>query len=222
MHETTVPSDLIKLKDRILSARRAKDKDRSLLVGISGIDGSGKGFITDRLRSELEHRGRRTAAISVDRWLNLPQVRFSAEDRAQHFYLNAVRMDELFPQLINPLTLTRSVDLLADTVEETACEFRRHRYNYNAIDIILLEGIYLFKKSRQSLFDLRVWIDCTFDTALERALERRQEGLSRDETVKAYAEIYFPAQELHFKIDRPRDAADLIIKNDARLSPYAH
>jgi len=63
-------------------------------------------------------------------------------------------------------------------------------------------------------YDLSVWVDCSFATSLRRAVSRRQEGLGPEETVRAYQTLYFPAQHLHFELDAPRAAADLILDND--------
>jgi hypothetical protein len=80
--------------------------------------------------------------------------------------------------------------------------------------VVLVEGIFLFKREHQELFDLAVWVDCSFPTALARALVRTQEGLSAAETIRAYQTIYFPAQKIHFERDNPRETADLILNND--------
>ena len=81
------------------------------------------------------------------------------------------------------------------------------RYEFADVDIILLEGIYLLKLEYRDHYDVSLWIDCSFDTALKRAVARAQEGLSPEETIRAYRTIYFPAQELHFRRDTPREAA---------------
>jgi uridine kinase len=52
---------------------------------------------------------------------------------------------------------------------------------------------------------------------LERALARGQERLPPEATIHAYQTIYFPAQELHFTRDNPRNAATAILPNDPRL-----
>lgn len=52
------------------------------------------------------------------------------------------------------------------------------------------------------------------ETAQRRAVARAQERLRPEETERAYKEIYFPAQELQFQRDAPRDAASHILKND--------
>ena len=88
------------------------------------------------------------------------------------------------------------------------------RIEFQDIDVILLEGIYLLKRAFQVHYDLSVWLDCSFETALTRALSRGQEGLRRADTIKAYRTIYFPAQEIHFHRDDPQRAATLIVNND--------
>jgi uridine kinase len=83
---------------------------------------------------------------------------------------------------------------------------------------VLLEGIYLLKRAYRAFYDLSFWIDCSFETALERAIARGQEGLPAEETVRAYRTIYFPAQEIHFERDRPQEGATGIVGNDPRLN----
>lgn len=189
-------------------------KQKALLVAISGIDASGKGYITSKLDCLLAQQDLQIATINIDGWLNLPTKRFSQMNLAEHFYQNAFRFDELFDQLVFPLRDRRSISLKADYAEETASEYRQHMYQFEDIDVILLEGIYLLKRQFQSIYDLSFWIDCSFKTALERAIARSQEGLSPTETIAAYQTIYFPAQRIHFERDRPQQAATAIIHND--------
>lgn len=214
------------LADRIIELRRHVPAQRSVLVALTGIDGCGKGYVAarlaERLRRQRRSRALRVAVIGIDGWLNLPQVRFSPrKNPAEHFYEHALRLDEMLERLVLPLRDRRSIWLEADYTEETATAYRRHVYAFDDVDVILLEGIYLLKRAfrgrSRALYDLSVWIDCTFETALDRAIARAQEGLPPDETVAAYETIYFPAQRIHFERDDPRGAATLILPNDPRL-----
>jgi uridine kinase len=199
-------------------ARRASHPPASaLLVGLSGIDGSGKGYLVGQLVAALSARGQNVAAINADCWLNLPTVRFDPDRPGENFYENALRLDELFERLVLPLRRDRSISVTMDWVEETATTSHPDTYWFDDLDMVVLEGAYLFKRSHRGHFDLAVWVDCSWETALERAIARSQEGLSRDETVRAYRTIYFPAQEIHFERDDPRGSADLIVPNDPRL-----
>lgn len=130
-----------------------------------------------------------------------------------------MRFDALFEQLVLPLRASRSVRVTADTVTETATVYQRTTFEFLDVDVILLEGVFLFKSSLRPLYDRRVWVDCTEETALERAVARAQEGLPPAQTRAAYQRVYFPAQRLHEQLDRPRDTAHVVVRNDERLPP---
>jgi uridine kinase len=201
--------------------RRVRDRvpaHRSALIAVSGIDASGKGYVTARLAGSLEAGGVRTAVLGVDGWLNLPSVRFDVARPAETFYERAIRFDQMFESLVLPFRDARSCAVDADFTEETAQAYRPHRYEFGDTDVILLEGIFLLKAAFRSHYDASFWVDCTFETALGRAVRRGQEGLGPDATVRAFRTIYFPAQRLHMAKDAPRAAAGAILSNDPRLT----
>jgi uridine kinase len=188
---------------------------RARLVAISGIDASGKGYISSRIEKQLTSGGERVALIGIDGWLNLPATRFADRDRGAHFYRHAFRFSEMLECLVDPLVRDGSVDYVADFTDETASAYRKHRYRFHHVDTVLLEGIFLLRRDLQSRYDLRVWVECSFEAALERAIARSQEGLSKEETIHAYEDIYFPAQRLHFDEDQPQSVADIVFDNEA-------
>lgn len=202
-----------------LARRDSVPRREAMLVAVSGIDGSGKGHFASLLVPRLNARGVSAVGINIDGWLALPEVRFRTIDPAGNYYRNGLRLDEMFERLVLPLKRTRSVAVEADFAppESTATRYRRYKYEYRDVDVIVLDGIFLLKTQYRVLSDLAIWVDCTFETALERALQRNQEGLPAAEIVREYETIYFPAERLHFEHDRPRESADLIVVNDARL-----
>jgi len=223
--KTDFESDLTAGTEAIVAKQSTLFGQRSLLVGLSGIDGSGKGYAAAVLAAKLADRGIRVANINVDGWLNLPSTRFSSVNPGKHFYDHALRLDEMFEQLVLPLRARRSHRLEMDFVTETATRYVKRLVQFDDIDVIILEGIFLFKPAYRGHFDLRLWIECSFEKALERALARNQEGLSPADTVRAYNNIYFPAQRIQLTRDNPRASADLLIVNDERkfchLNEYA-
>ena len=206
--------NLESLADAVVKSVERPGRGGALLVGVSGIDASGKGHVAERLYAQLCARGLRTALINADAWLNLPRVRFSESSPALHFYENALQLDELFERLLLPLKEGRSIRLAAELTQETAEDHHRHTYEFDNIDVILVEGIFLFKPRFTRHFDLKIWVDCGFATALQRAVARSQEGLEPADTVRAYEAIYFPAQLIHLERDHPRSAADFVFLND--------
>ena len=210
-----------KITRKILDLRETIPSTRSVLVGVSGIDGSGKGYVAAQIEARLGLHGVTSAILNVDGWLNLPEKRFDPTAPASHFYLNAIRFDEFFGQLVMPLRDQRSVHLVAQFAEETASHYRKHTYDFKDVSVIVVEGIFLFKPQYRNLFDLSIWIDCSFSTALARAINRAQEGLSPANTIVAYETIYFPAQKIHLALDKPLENADLIFDNDVSPTRFS-
>ena len=203
------------LIQKILACRTGIPESRSLLVGLSGIDGSGKGYVAGQIEAHLGQYGVPAAIVNVDGWLNLPEERFRSSAPAEHFYEHAIRFEEFFSQLVIPLRDRRCVHLVADFAEETANHFRKHTYDFKDVGVVVVEGIFLFKAQYRQLFDLAIWTECSFPTALARAIDRAQEGLSRAKTIAVYETVYFPAQQIHLVRDKPRENADLIFENDS-------
>ena len=203
-----------KLAEKIGAVRLKVPRDRGLLVGISGIDGSGKGFIAALLEKRLRELRWNSAVLSADDWHKLPTIRLNSDNPAEHFYEHGLRLDDMFEQVVLPLRDRNVIDVVADYADAKAIAYRKKRYSLRGIDIVLLEGIFLFKPTYRDYFDLKVWIDCSFATALQRTIVRAQEGLSPAETKRAFETIYFPAQRLHLEHDKSREHADVIFDNE--------
>jgi uridine kinase len=61
--------------------------------------------------------------------------------------------------------------------------------------VVLVEGIFLFKPLYRNYVDLTIWIDCSFSTALARAIARGQEGLSPATRLPLTKRSIFPRRE---------------------------
>jgi uridine kinase len=200
--------------DLITQRRRELEADRALLVAVSGIDGSGKSHVTEALAERLTRDGQRVAAISIDFWQHPQSIRLGKPPSGAHFYAHAFRWEELFGGLVQPLVRHRSVDVMVNAIRTDVDRYFPRQYRFENVDVVLLEGIFLFKREFVLRYDLRLWIECSFQTALARAHVRNQEGQSADALERDYRSIYFPAQRLHLERDDPRSRADLVIDND--------
>jgi tRNA uridine 5-carbamoylmethylation protein Kti12 len=82
--------------EMILAGRQRIPAHESMLVAVSGIDGSGKGYVTERLAACLQQRAVNAVAVNADGWLNLVpwQWRRSSDHRAGRSALDkAIRTD---------------------------------------------------------------------------------------------------------------------------------
>jgi uridine kinase len=203
----------------VLEKRRQVPACESVLVALSGIDGAGKGHVAGLTVAALRDLGVNAVAINIDGWHHLPARRFGEERSAEHFYHHAFRFEEMFERLVLPLKRNRAIRVEANLArtEETATTYYAHTYDFADVDVIVLEGIFLLKRAFRQLYDGTMWVNCSFATALERALRRGQEGLPPEETVRAYQSLFFAAQRIHITLDDPQSAANVIVNNDPRL-----
>src|SRR5690349_24715944 len=88
----------------ILQRRANVPETRSLLVGVSGIDGCGKGYLPAQLQARIVLHAIIPALLNVDGWLNLPEKGFNKNAPTAHFYENALRLDQFLCQLVLPIT----------------------------------------------------------------------------------------------------------------------
>lgn len=197
-----------------VAARARLAKRRAPLVAVSGIDGSGKSTLAPLLVAALRQRDLHAAVVTVDPWHTPAAIRFNAADPARHFYRYAFRWEELFERLIDPLRRLRSLSLSLPLLRLADDAWYEHVYEFRDVDVVILEGIFILRRALRPCYDVAVWIDCSFATALGRALARNQEGLDEAALRHDYATIYFPAQRLHVRRDRPRAGADVVVRND--------
>ena len=193
---------------------RSKRKPQAcLLVAISGIDASGKSTLARRVVDDLNSNNRHAMLVGLDLWHTPPPERFNRDNPAEHFYHYAFRFDELFELLINPLRRHRSISLTTELTRLPQNDVVVETFDFDDVDVIVLEGIFLFKRALKHNYDLSFWLECSFETALQRAIARNQEGLSAAELVRDFQTIYFPAQEIHFARDHPNAGVDWIVNS---------
>lgn len=197
----------------VVEERRRVPTHECALVGISGIDASGKGFVSEKLASSLRESGLNVAVLNVDLWLAAVDKRYDQNRPAEHFYRNGIRLDEMFARVIRPLRGTRSLNLTASLFRQTGEAFTC-TYRLQHVDVAIVEGIFLFRRDLRKNFDLAFWIECSFEKALERAIRRNQEGLPPEGIVHDFETIYFPAQRLHMALDAPRASATGLYLNE--------
>jgi uridine kinase len=213
MHENNVK----KLSELVLAEYRSYGNQNVFTVAISGIDASGKGFIAGLLQNELEKKDLKVANINIDPWQNPLTLRLQKENPAENFYKEVFRWDDFFTQLITPLKKNGSIYLETMLIRTEADEYYPHIYNFKDVNILLVEGIFLFKKALLNYYDLKIWIDCSFETGMQRAIVRNSENLSKEQLVNDYTTYYYPAQRYHFQQDNPRRVCDIIYCNDELL-----
>lgn len=200
-------SAVLQLAARVLARRQSHPTERALVVAVSGIDGSGKSWLGARLVEALRAAGTHAVLAPGDEWLRIPGPAVDGAATPEAYYASAVRHEDLLAQLVRPIARRRAATLAGRLVAAPDGRLQPRDDAWRDVEILVVEGVFLFKPHLRDEFDVRVWVECPEREALRRSLERLQEGLPPDEVRRRYASIYFPAQRRHLAADGPRAAA---------------
>ncbi len=194
-----------------ISAR--KQSSKPFVVGVNGIDTSGKTLFTDSLAWFLTSHGRDAQVINLDDFHNPRHIRNSGGDQVESYYMNGFDIGTLVERLLVPIREKGeySVSLTLLDLHTDRYEVEK-TYSFTEDTIVLLEGVYLFRKEISPYIDYKIFLDMPFEESKRRAATRDVKRFGGD-IMKKYDEKYFPVQKRYLREYPPRDIADMIIDN---------
>lgn len=204
---------LTAITDRILATHRP----HPVRVAIDGPDTAGKTTLADELASGISAAGRAVIRASADDFGRPRAERYRrGRDSAEGYRLDAFDHAALVRLLLEPLgphgdrrCRTTAFDLAGDMPRLAEPETADDEA------VLLVDGVFLLRPELVGQWDLRVFVRVAPETSLARALERDVPRLGDAATVAArYRARYLPAQADYLALDRPLDAADIVLEND--------
>lgn len=201
-----------------------KSKGHKLfIVGISGLDASGKSTISRLVDEKLREQSCNSIFISGDSFQFPKEYKNDlVEDSwALQHIKRTVNFDSMINDFLKPLqTYPETLNLKMidyDTGENVDKEIEL-KYPL----VVVLESIYLFQPDLLDYIDYKVYLDISTKVALERAKERpRDLFLYKDEKgiEEKYSKKNFAGNALFMEKYNPIKIADIVIDNNEWRSP---
>ena len=186
-----------------------------VLVGIDGVDGSGKTHFAAALAAELRRQGRSVVVLHADDFLNPRAVRHRlGRASPEGFFLDSYDYDALEREVLVPLGpggdgryRPASLDLERDvriTPEVRVVDERA---------VAILEGLFLHRDRLESRWDYSVFLDAPFPVTVQRVSGRDGTVADPHHTdLRRYVEgqrVYFRSCNPWLRADRVVDNSDL-------------
>ena len=116
------------------------------IIGINGIDTSGKTVFTENFSRYLSDIGYKCAVIHIDDFHNPLELRRSGADELDAYYHNAFDYDKLIAEVLRPYKENGRIDrdVLCLNLDTDQYELTRH-YVLDENTVVLLEGVLLFR-----------------------------------------------------------------------------
>ncbi|MES2471974.1 MAG: hypothetical protein V4601_03930 [Pseudomonadota bacterium] len=193
----------------------AKREGRLMVLGISGVDSSGKSTLAMEVERYLANAQMTAQVFSIDDFMTLRSVRNANTDQARGYYDEAYDFRLLATQVLKP---ARSSNELRGTLTQTDWIKDQHYERdiaMHAPGIVIVEGVFIFRREIRDLFDFRIWIHLTPEEALQLAVRRPRDldyyG-SAEVIERRYRHRFFLGQKLHFEMDDPKSHADALVR----------
>jgi glycine/serine hydroxymethyltransferase/uridine kinase len=189
-------------------------KNKPFVIGISGIDTSGKTTFTKILEKELKNSNYKTQIIHIDDFHNPKKTRYSDKDELKNYYENSFNY-EVLNQLLEELKIGDNQKITLDLLDlESDTKSLRKTYQVDENTIILVEGVFLFRKEIVNIFDLKIWLEIDPDKVIERAIKRGELEKYGQAKIDKYSSKYIPTQKIYIENHRPQQQADLVISTE--------
>jgi len=160
-----------------------------MLIGIDGFGGSGKSTLAKMLKERLEN----TTVVEMD-----------------DFYLPSLRRpdyDRVYEQVLNPLAHEVNASYQRfDWQSDQLAEWHTIQHG----GMVIVEGVFSTHPAIANPYDLKIWIECPPEIAMERGLHRDLTQYNIDTRTK-WANEWLPREKQYKDTQKPHELADVIV-----------
>lgn len=208
------------IKSHIL---RRKEDDRAMLVGIDGVDTSGKTSLADAIARELEIESSLTILrASIDGFHNPASIRArQGKLSPQGYFEDSFNKRALIDLLLLPLKQsqgmiqTKVFDYKVDEVQEG------DQVEVDVNTILVFDGVFLHCEELRDYWDFSVFLHVDFDKVLQRALIRDSAIMDGEDQARLrYESRYIPGQKIYLESCKPQELSDLVVDNNDFEGPF--
>jgi phosphoglycolate phosphatase len=216
------PSDITSCVRRLrvfADIKRRLFHDDKRVIGISGIDTSGKTEFTDAFAHYLRSVGQKCLVIHMDDFHNPVALRRQGDNDIDAYYQNAFNYRQLIDEVLQPLRKDGFInkDVLCLNLDTDTYETVRH-FEADGETVILMEGVLLFRPPVMDYLDGTVFLQISFDEMLRRARVRDVPKYG-EAFLQKYIDKYIPVQKRYLEEYRPHERCDVFIDNGDYRNP---
>lgn len=196
-----------------LLPRITAQQERPYIVGVNGVDTSGKTEFALGLKDILTEHGIHVQCVHIDDFSNPRAVRNATPNLAENYYNHCFDLEALLGQVLYP---ARYEGRLSSTINhiELATDERTlvRQYEAHPGSVLLVEGVFIFRPEIAPHLDYRLFLDIPVDTMMQRAAERDVPRFGAA-VLDKYRDKYLPAQQRYISTVNPAGLADIVVEN---------
>jgi len=201
-------------EDILKKIKRKKDETKAFVIGITGIDTSGKTKFAEAFEKFLTFKNYKTQIINLDDFHNPQKIRYAEINQADNYYNKSFDIKTIVKKLLIPIHQKSNSSIKLNLLDLHTDQYDIEKeFIFDRNTIIIFEGVFLFRKEFSPYIDYKIFIDVSFRESKNRA-RVRDVPIYGEEVLKKYDEKYLPAQKKYLDEFSPLEVADLIIDNN--------
>lgn len=218
---TFIAENPLEIADKIIQAElfytlenELIKKNKSKIIGINGVDTSGKTTFTNYFSKYLSHVGIKNTVVHIDDFHNPSSIRSQGDNPIDAYYNNAFNYNQLINELLEPLKTYQSINKTICCLNLDTDKYENYiNYNIDSDTVVLIEGVLLFRSPLNDYLDDKIFINIDFDEVLNRALIRDvpKYGL---QFLDKYKNKYIPIQKKYIAEWEPFKNSSIVIDNN--------
>ena len=187
--------------------------DRPALIGVDGVDGSGKTTFADRLRTRYEELGRTAHVVHMDDFLNERTVRYRlGRHSPEGYFRDTYDLAAFSTKIIEPLRRAGPPRWIVRRVFDYRTNQPVHEppTEVAAGEVVIVEGMFLHRDELLGTWDMSVFLDVPFTISVARMA--RRDGTSPDPgdpSIRRYVE----GQRIYLAACKPGQRATHVVAN---------
>ncbi|MEV4623405.1 uridylate kinase [Asanoa sp. NPDC049573] len=199
------------------------ERPHPVRVAIDGCSAAGKTTLGDELAEAVRGRtAREVIRVGIDHFKRAvaARTRFPT-DSPESYYLDSWDNDAIRDELLLPLGpggTRRYRSELMDLAAVTMLDGPIRSADRDAI--MIADGCFLQRRELDEHWDLRIFVDISFDDVLRRGIARDQAWMAGpEEAERRYRTEYLPGERLYLDDVRPSERAQLVVDNRDFAAP---
>jgi phosphoglycolate phosphatase-like HAD superfamily hydrolase/uridine kinase len=214
-------SDLLGVFDRRLplfqrildEVKKRKREDRAFVIGITGIDTSGKTKFSEALVRFIASKGYDAQLVRLDDFHNPREIRYAGNNQAENYYQRSFDITTIVQKLLLPIRTNKEFSTKLTLLNLLSNKYEVEKEYFVTKDtIVIFEGVFLFRKELSTYLGYKIFLEIDFDESKRRA-KPRDVHLYGEEILERYDIKYLPAQRKYLEEYPPLQTAEMIINN---------
>ncbi|MFA5086877.1 MAG: HAD-IA family hydrolase [Candidatus Paceibacterota bacterium] len=190
-----------------------KKESRAFVVGINGIDTSGKTKFAEAFSRFLISKNKKVQTINLDDFHNPKEIRYSGKSQADNYYNKSFDIQTIIEKLLVPVREKNEYSVRLALLDLHADKYEKEKtFSFDKDTIVVFEGVFLFRKELDPYLDYKIFIEIPLEESKKRAMVRDVPIFGK-EIIKKYDEKYLPAQKKYLEESVPAEIADMVIDN---------